>query len=121
MKLVFNQFVGSINCDKTAPFGCFKWVVWVDKKYLDKLFLFSHHLNYVLHYGPLEFSKNGEAVINYRFGIPDHSFPEPTPDDPLSLIDKVGAKLKGSDYESIFRSTKKWSFWWTQTLTHKPT
>jgi len=47
----------------------------------------------VLHYGPLEFSKNGEAVINYRFGIPDHTFPEPTPDDPLSLIDKVELSL----------------------------
>ena len=44
---------------------------------------------YVLHYGPLEGSKNGEAVLNYRYGLPDETWPEPNPDDPLSPIDKV--------------------------------
>ena len=66
---------------------------WTKNMYLDKLFLFSHHLNYVLHYGPLGGSKNGEAVINYRYGLPDESWPEPDPHDPYSLIDKVGAKF----------------------------
>jgi len=47
----------------------------------------------VLHYGPLEGSKNGEAVLNYRYGLPDETWPEPNPDDPLSPIDKVELSL----------------------------
>jgi len=47
----------------------------------------------VLHYGPLGGSKNGEAVINYRYGLPDESWPEPDPHDPYSLIDKVELSL----------------------------
>jgi len=47
----------------------------------------------VLHWGPLEGSKNGEPVISYRFGLPDETWPEPNPDDPLSLIDKVELSL----------------------------
>jgi len=47
----------------------------------------------VLHYGPLGGSKNGEAVINYRYGLPDETWPQPDPNDPLSLIDKVELSL----------------------------
>ena len=47
----------------------------------------------MLHYGPLGGSKYGEAVLNYRYGLPDESWPEPDPHDPYSLIDKVGAKF----------------------------
>ena len=47
---------------------------------------FSH----VLHYGPLEGSKDGKAeVLNFLDDLPDYSWQEPNPDDPLSLVDKV--------------------------------
>ena len=72
----------------------------MDKKYFYKPFLFSHHLNYVLHYHPLEHSKNGEAVFNPRYGVLE-DWPEPDPEDPLSMIDKVAVKLNGSCYELI--------------------
>ena len=45
---------------------------------------------YVLHYGPNEGSKTGkEEVIRYRHGLPDESWSEPDPTDPLSLVDQV--------------------------------
>ena len=43
----------------------------------------------LLHYGPQDFSKNGEDVITFLHGQPDYTWPEPQPDDPLSLIDQV--------------------------------
>ena len=48
----------------------------------------SQHL-YVLHYGPLEGSRNEEEVFSYKHDDTDYSWPEPGPDDPLSLIDQV--------------------------------
>ena len=48
----------------------------------------SQHL-YVLHYGPLEGSKNREEVFSYMHDDTDYTWPEPGPDDPLSLIDQV--------------------------------
>jgi len=56
----------------------------------------------VLHYGPLEGSKDGSSeVINYRFGLPDETWPEPYPDDPLSLIDKVELSLTYACEDSL--------------------
>ena len=43
----------------------------------------------LLHYGPQDFSKNGEEVITFLHGQPDETWPEPQPDDPLSVIDQV--------------------------------
>merc|ERR1719507_255979 len=40
----------------------------------------------------MESSKNGEAVINPRYGVLE-DWPEPDPEDPLSLIDKVELSL----------------------------
>ena len=36
-----------------------------------------------------DFSKNGEDVLTYLHGLPDQSWPEPEPEDPLSAIDQV--------------------------------
>ena len=47
----------------------------------------------LLHYGPQEFSKNGENVLSYIHGLPDLSWPEPAPEDPLSVIDEVKQNL----------------------------
>ena len=76
------------------------------KKYLGQHFLFSHHFNYVLHYGPLDYSKNEEEVFSWRYPLPDETWHEPNPEDPLSLIDKVLAMSKG--YELIFRVLRGW-------------
>ena len=43
----------------------------------------------LLHYGPQEFSKNGEDVLSFLHGQPDQTWPEPSPQDPLSLVDEV--------------------------------
>merc|ERR1712012_1429212 len=43
----------------------------------------------LLHYGPRDFSKNGEDVLTYLHGLPDQTWPEPDEHDPLSLIDQV--------------------------------
>ena len=37
-----------------------------------------------------DFSKNGEDVLTYLHGLPDQSWPEPEPKDPLSAIDQAG-------------------------------
>ena len=36
-----------------------------------------------------DFSKNGEDVLTYLHGLPDQTWPEPEPQDPLSVIDQV--------------------------------
>ena len=36
-----------------------------------------------------DFSKNGEDVLTYLHGLPDQTWPEPDPQDPLSVIDQV--------------------------------
>ena len=43
----------------------------------------------LLHYQSQDFSKNGEEVITFDHGQPDETWPEPQPDDPLSVIDQV--------------------------------
>ena len=50
--------------------------------------LFSPLFN-VLHYGPLDGSKNGEKTFTFRHGLPDETWQEPSNTDPLSLIDQV--------------------------------
>ena len=37
----------------------------------------------------MEGSKNGEEVLGYLHGLPDQTWHEPNPEDPLSLIDQV--------------------------------
>jgi hypothetical protein len=44
----------------------------------------------VLHYGPKDFSKNGQDVFTFNHDLPGEEWNEPLPDDPLSLIDQVG-------------------------------
>jgi len=61
---------------------------------------FSH----VLHYGPLEGSKDGKAeVLNFLDDLPDYSWQEPNPDDPLSLVDKVEVSLTYKCEDSLSR------------------
>ena len=44
----------------------------------------------VLHYGPMDNSKTGkEEVFSFIHGMPDESWPEPDPSDPLSVVDQV--------------------------------
>ena len=58
------------------------------------LILFLTTFSYVLHYGPLEGSKDGEAeVFTYLHGLPDLTWQEPDPEDPLSVVDKVADKV----------------------------
>jgi len=47
----------------------------------------------VLHYGPLDASKNGEPVFTYRYGLPGQDWREPEPNDPLSIVDQVELAL----------------------------
>jgi len=48
----------------------------------------------VLHYGPLEFSKDQESeTMSYLHEIPDDSWDGPDTDDPLSLVDKIELAL----------------------------
>jgi hypothetical protein len=56
------------------------------------------HLS-VMHYGPKDFSANGQDVFSYHT-LPedDNRWPEPQPDDPLSLIDKVSYSLLNLKY-----------------------
>ena len=35
------------------------------------------------------FSRNGEATLTYRHGLPGETWPEPQHNDPLSVIDQV--------------------------------
>ena len=43
-----------------------------------------------MHYGPNDFSNNGEPVLSYIHGLPDpESWEEPPPEDPMSLVDQV--------------------------------
>ena len=55
---------------------------------LFKQTLFSP-LFHVMHYGPKEFSINKKDVISYVHELPDSTWREPSPTDPLSLIDQV--------------------------------
>ena len=44
----------------------------------------------MLHYGPLEGSKDGTAkVLSYLHNLPDYTWKEPDQLDPLSLVDQV--------------------------------
>jgi len=52
-----------------------------------------HHTPYdilsVLHSGPADYSKNGQETISFIRGLPDETWPEQEPEDPMSVIDKV--------------------------------
>ena len=48
----------------------------------------------VLHYGPTDGSKTGnEEVLSFTHGLPDQSWPDPDPSDPLSVVDQVSPPL----------------------------
>ena len=48
----------------------------------------------VLHYGPTDGSKTGnEEVLSFIHGLPDQSWPDPDPSDPLSVVDQVSPPL----------------------------
>ena len=46
-------------------------------------------LFHVLHWGPIEGSRNGEKVLSYLHGHPDFYWQEPDEENPLSLVDQV--------------------------------
>ena len=48
-----------------------------------------------MHYGPKDFSINKKDVISYIHELPDPTWREPSPTDPLSLIDQVKISLVG--------------------------
>ena len=51
--------------------------------------LFSQH-PHVLHYRPLDGSKDGRAkVISKLHAAPGDTWDEPNPEDPLTVVDKV--------------------------------
>ena len=59
----------------------------LESKRQGKFFLL---LPQVLHYGPMDNSKTGkEEVISFIHGLPDETWPEPDPSDPLSVVDQV--------------------------------
>merc|ERR1712018_934751 len=60
---------------------------------------------HVLHYGPLMGSKNGEEVINYVHELPDETWHEPSPTDPLSLIDQVELSMAYHCEEQLSQQT----------------
>merc|ERR1712150_171301 len=48
----------------------------------------------LLHYGPQDFSKNGEDVFTFIHNLPDdQTWPEPDPEDPLSIVDEMELSL----------------------------
>ena len=61
----------------------------------------------LLHYGPQDFSKNGENVLSFLHELPDQTWPEPAPEDPLSLVDEV---RKDIIYLVLFLC--RWSLQW---------
>ena len=58
---------------------------------LIRIFVWAAFLTtcHVLHYGPLDGSKNGKKTFTFRHGLPDETWQEPSITDPLSLIDQV--------------------------------
>ena len=65
---------------------------------------FSPSFLHVLHYGPLEGSKNGEEVLSFRHGLPDFTWPESDEDEPLSLVDQVYDIQRAYEYSTFFSS-----------------
>ena len=43
----------------------------------------------LMHYGPQAFSKNTEDTLTYLHELPGQTWPEPSPEEPLSIIDQV--------------------------------
>merc|ERR1719151_576819 len=56
-------------------------------------------------YGCEEQINEGEGVIRYLHGLPDATWHEPTPDDPLSLIDQVELSMTYGCEEKMSRRT----------------
>ena len=67
---------------------------------------------YVLHYDPMDASKNGEPVFKFRYGLPGQDWREPEPSDPLSVVDQVGTKyFIGKNLAEVGEFDKKvWSY-----------
>merc|ERR1719222_1175298 len=61
----------------------------------------------ILHYGPMDSSKNGEPVLSYKHALPnpDEAWHEPEPEDPLSLVDQVELALAYNCEESLTTKT----------------
>ena len=74
-------------------FGTFGEICLLKRHFTsDKILNFFTLYPYVLHYGPMDSSKNGEPVLSYKHALPnpDEAWHEPEPEDPLSLVDQVG-------------------------------
>merc|ERR1719264_1434735 len=56
-------------------------------------------------YGCEEQINEGEEVIRYLHGLPEDTWHEPTPDDPLSLIDQVELSMTYGCEEQMSRRT----------------
>jgi len=60
----------------------------------------------VLHYGPTDNSKTGtEEVISFIYGLPDETWPESDPSDPLSVVDQMELALAYGCPESVDRES----------------
>ena len=98
------------NFFNQIPLSCY---LEIGIRSLHQLYLFSHNIFHVLHYGPLEGSKDGKAeVLNFLHELPDYTWQEPDQDDPLSLVDQVcrcfERKVKKSQTCDFFQT--RWSF-----------
>ena len=43
----------------------------------------------LMHYAPQYFSKNTKDTLTYLHELPGQTWPEPSPEEPLSIIDQV--------------------------------
>ena len=76
----------------------------LESKRQGKFFLL---LPLVLHYGPMDNSKTGkEEVISFTHNLPDESWPEPDPSDPLSVVDQVSRLTLEKEGQIDFFSPK---------------
>ena len=89
-KIVFNTHLQNSSdfCICSALERCSQEIFCDIEPWTSKPALFSPPFH-VLHYGPKEGSVNKTDVISYIHQLPDETWQEPSPEDPLSLIDQV--------------------------------
>ena len=77
----------------------------LESKCQGKFFLL---LPQVLHYGPMDNSKTGkEEVFSFIHNLPDETWPEPDPSDPLSVVDQVSCLTLEKIGQNCFFQLKK--------------
>ena len=93
------------NIEKGSE-GNFRKRVLGDSNFFEKDSVNSRNSPYdvlsLLHYGPQDFSKNGEDVFTFLHDLPDDEiWPEPDPEDPLSIVDEVSMLMTISNFTSL--------------------